>query len=322
VKLETLEGLDSYWRNAAYSLRWECPFVLPPWLQVWWRIFAEGLPPHICLVSCEEEPIGMAPIVVQAQEARFLGDPDVCDYLDFVVAPGQGQQFFQVLLQYLREQGVNRLNLGLVRPESMVLTELAARAAAEKCQVSSRQEDVILELMLPPTWEDFLQQLTAKERHETRRKLRRLYNSGQVNFHLVQQVSEVREKMEIFLALFGLSRADKAAFMTEQMRTYFRELAEAMAEARLLKLFFLEIDGEAAAAAMCFDYNSRVYLYNNGYDARFSSLSVGLLSKILSIRDSIGRGLKIYDFLKGNEPYKRRLGGKPVPLYRCEIVLE
>jgi CelD/BcsL family acetyltransferase involved in cellulose biosynthesis len=64
-----------------------------------------------------------------------------------------------------------------------------------------------------------------------------------------------------------------------------------------------------------------MYLYNNGYDERFKSLSVGLLGKLLSIRDSIRSGMRAYDFLKGAEAYKRRLGGQPVQLYRCLIEL-
>ena len=88
---------------------------------------------------------------------------------------------------------------------------------------------------------------------------------------------------------------------------------------RIAKLSFLEIDGNPVAAVMCFDYQSTVYLYNNGYDRRYRSLSVGLLSKLLSIKDSIQSGKKTYDLLKGSEPYKYRLGGKPIPLYRCDI---
>ena len=110
--------------------------------------------------------------------------------------------------------------------------------------------------------------------------------------------------------------------MTERMASFFNSLAEAMAEASILKLFILELDAIPAAAAMCFDYNSTTYLYNSGYDHRFSSLSVGVLCKALSIKDSIQRGRKNYDFLKGDEAYKHRLGGKEVPLYRCQIRLK
>jgi CelD/BcsL family acetyltransferase involved in cellulose biosynthesis len=50
-------------------------------------------------------------------------------------------------------------------------------------------------------------------------------------------------------------------------------------------------------------------------------LSVGFLSKVLSIRDGIRSGLRTYDFLKGGEAYKQRLGGRPLSLYRCRLDL-
>ncbi len=89
----------------------------------------------------------------------------------------------------------------------------------------------------------------------------------------------------------------------------------------MLRLTVLELRDEPAASVLCFDDGSTVYLYNNGYDPRFGHLSVGLLSKLYTIRESIERGRKKYDFLKGAEPYKFRLGGRPVPLWRCSVSL-
>ncbi len=50
-------------------------------------------------------------------------------------------------------------------------------------------------------------------------------------------------------------------------------------------------------------------------------MSVGVLSKVLCIKDSIERGKKKFDFLKGDERYKYHLGGQEVRLYRCRIVI-
>ena len=72
---------------------------------------------------------------------------------------------------------------------------------------------------------------------------------------------------------------------------------------------------------MCFDYNGSIYLYNSGYDPAYTSLSAGLICKILAIKASIEQGKKRFDFLKGSEFYKYHLGGKEVPLYRCQITI-
>ena len=94
-----------------------------------------------------------------------------------------------------------------------------------------------------------------------------------------------------------------------------------MAAEKMIKFYVLDLNGKAVATALCFDYKSRTYLYNNGFDVNFSSLSVGLLCKVFSLQDSIRRGQQKYDFLKGSEPYKYRLGGQEVPLHECEIKL-
>jgi CelD/BcsL family acetyltransferase involved in cellulose biosynthesis len=321
VTQETFESLSSYWLDRSSSLEWDCLFVLPGWMKVWWSVFNNGAASLLSAVRDKDKIIGIAPLMVQGEEARFLGDPDVCDYQDFIVAPGREQEFFEALLNHLRQEGISRLDLNTIRADSKLLDEFVRVGENLKCEISCDPEDVTFELDLPATWDDFLGKLTGKQRHELRRKLRRLHEAAEVNYRVVESFEEVMDEMETFLALFGLSRSDKAAFMTGQMATYFRSLAETMAREKLLKLYFLELDGTPAAAVMCFDYNSTVYLYNNGYDGRFSSLSVGLLSKVLNIKESIQRGKKKYDFLKGTEEYKHRLGGKPVPLYRCRVKL-
>ena len=83
----------------------------------------------------------------------------------------------------------------------------------------------------------------------------------------------------------------------------------------------LELNAASVAVSMCFDFNGTLHLYNSGYDPRFRELSAGLLCKVLSIKDAIINGRKKYDFLKGAETYKYRLGGREVPLHSCRIEL-
>ena len=250
-----------------------------------------------------------------------MGDRDVCDYLDFVVAPGREEEFFRILLGHLRGAGIALLDLGAVRVDSSVMTRLVPVAKKLGYEVTAHPEEVSLEMPLPATWDAFLLTLSGKERHEIRRKLRRLAEAGPVRYRLVEGRDEVDREMETFLTLFAMNRTDKAVFMTGSMASFFRSLARSMAAEKMVRLFFLDVDGIAAATVMCFDYNATVYLYNNAYDEQFRAFSVGLLCKVFSIRDSIERRKRAYDFLKGGEAYKYRLGGAPVRLYRCRVAL-
>ncbi len=321
VTEETFDTVYSYWRNPNHNLQWTCIFVTPLWLKAWWQSFGSGKEPCLLAIRCKDRLMGIAPLIVKSNEALLMGDPDVCDYLDFIVSPGSEAVFFDILIEYLKEQGIDRLDLRPIREDSLAFTQLMEIAGKQNCDVRSESEDVSYEMVLPKSWDEYLQVLNGKQRHEVRRKFRRLYESSHVEFQLVENRHAVKEAMNIFLDLFKKNRSDKAAFMTDRMTAYFRSLADAMEKAHMLRLFLLKLDDVYGAAVLCFDDGSTLYMYNNSYDDQFNSLSVGLLSKALTIEHAIRNGRRRYDFLKGAETYKQHLGGKPVALYRCRIGL-
>ncbi len=186
-------------------------------------------------------------------------------------------------------------------------------------QVATGQEDVSLETGLPGRWEAYLEMLNAKQRHEVRRKLRRLAEMGEISYRVLQDEASVARAMDGFFKMFAESRQDKSAFLTDRMKPFFRAIAAEMAAAGMTRVGVLELGGTPAAMLLCYDYQDCLYLYNSGYDPKYSYLSVGLLSKVMCLKRGIEEGKKKFDFLKGNEPYKYRLGGQEVPLYRCRI---
>jgi CelD/BcsL family acetyltransferase involved in cellulose biosynthesis len=202
------------------------------------------------------------------------------------------------------------------------MTQLADIALGRSYEVRCTLEDVSLELDLPSTWDEYLAQLEAKQRHEVRRKLRRLWEAGNVEHRCLDAGEQVSEYMERFLSLFSLSREEKASFMTPQREPFFRSLARNMAEIGLLRFGTIEVDAQPAAITMGFDYGEAHYLYNSAYEPQFEYLSVGLLCKVLCLKESIEKGKKKWDFLKGGEPYKYRLGGREIPIYRCQITIK
>ena len=318
---ESLDGLASSWDKWRHSLKWGSIFVIPAWLKVWWESFGGRAELYLRTLREGDSIIGLAPLQLNEGTASFIGSADVCDYLDFAVAPGRERDFFALLLDDLKEKGVNKLDLRPLRPDSVVLTGLAGMARDRGHEVLCRSEDVSVELDLPGTWDEYLSTLNEKQRHEVRRKLRRLWQAGNVEHTCVKAGPEIDGYLDVFLRLFSLSKGKKASFMTPARESFFRSLARAMAGIGLLRLGILHIDNAPAAMTMGFDYQGSHYLYNSAYDPRFSHLSVGLLCKVLCLKDSIERGKNTWDFLKGGEPYKYQLGGRQVPISGCEITI-
>jgi CelD/BcsL family acetyltransferase involved in cellulose biosynthesis len=315
----TIDELKKYHAETHRKLNWSSPFILPEWLEVWWRVFGSDFKPHIRVIFQGDEIIGVAPLMVKDTTAYFMGGTDVCDYQDYVIAPGKEQDFFNALLDDLKQNGIKHLDLKHIRPDYTVMKFLLPLAENRKCKTVNEKEAVSFEMDLPPSFEEYLNSLSTKQRHEVRRKIRRLTEEGKIVYHFVERGEELAAALEIFYKMFVESRQDKAAFLTEQMKRYFKLLTDIMEDIGLLKMGMLEIDGKPIAAIMCFDYNDCIYLYNSGYDPQYVGLSAGLLSKVYAIEDSIEKGKKRFDFLKGAEPYKGHLGGQEVPLYRCQI---
>jgi len=321
VNYETLDSLSALWQPDDTDLAWNCLFVLPMWLTAWWNNFNQHADLYLVSIRQDERLIGIAPLLRQNQSASLIGNQNVCDSLDFVVASARAAEFYRSLIHQLRQDGVTRLELGLIRPDSSAFTRLLPEAEKLGCRVRCEPAERSYEIALPQTWNSYLDSLSGKERHEIRRKFRRLERAGMVNFRLVEDATIGNREIEAFLQLFRMNRPDKAAFMSNKMESFFRDLALRFAACGLLKLYFLELDEKPIATVMCFDYQSTRYLYNNGYDSRFGALSAGLLSKILSIKECFQAGIRTYDFLKGSEAYKQRLGGRPVSLYQCMLEL-
>jgi CelD/BcsL family acetyltransferase involved in cellulose biosynthesis len=319
VTSESFESVTSYWLDSRDSAIWDCIFVLPPWLEVWWHDFGFDAELYLGTFRTGGTIGGVAPLLLRGTEASFIGSADLCDYLDFVIVPGKEIDFFNHLLDDLQGKGIRRLNLRPLKPDSSVLTYLVGIAKNRNYDVHRKMEDVSLELDLPPTWHGYLSTLTQKQRHEVNRKLRRLSEAGDVNYRVVEDRDALLDSMDLFLRLFRESREDKAIFLTNRVESFFRSLVKTTARSGLLRFGILELNASPVAVVMYFDYNNSIFLYNNGYDPNYRFLSVGLISKVLCLKDTVERGRRKFDFLKGAEEYKYRLGGKEITLYGCEI---
>jgi CelD/BcsL family acetyltransferase involved in cellulose biosynthesis len=321
LTVESLDGVNFSWDKLQHQLPWRSIFVLPAWLKVWWGAFDGEGELYLRTLRQGEKIIGFAPLKVNNEIASFIGSADVCDYLDFVIVAGRESDFFEIMLDDLKEKGVRKMDLRPLRPDSTVITKLVSVAQNRGYKILYRLEDVSLELDLPATWDEYLSMLKSKQRHEVRRKLRRLWEAGTIEHRCVEVGREVEGYLDIFLKLFSLSKHEKACFMNTKTESFFRSLANAMADIGLLRLGIIQLDKVPMAMTMGFDYGDSHYLYNSAYDPQFSYLSVGLLCKVLCLKESIERGKRKWNFLKGREPYKYQLGGQEVPLYSCQITI-
>jgi CelD/BcsL family acetyltransferase involved in cellulose biosynthesis len=76
-------------------------------------------------------------------------------------------------------------------------------------------------------------------------------------------------------------------------------------------------EGIPLAATFGWADHHAYYLYNSAYDRRAGG-SPGMVLLSMLIERTIEAGVGVFDFLKGDEPYKQRLGATGRPLYAFE----
>ena len=321
VAREELERLEPEWRALLPRASASNVFASPTWLRVWWQEFGPPEAGELILLSVRRggELVGVAPLMREGDTICFAGDTEICDYMDFIAARGEEEAVVAAVLRSLSEEPWDRLVLWAVPEGSPTLLALQSAAAGFGLRVDVETEDVCPQLELPATWDDYLATLDKKDRHELRRKLRKLSQGGAVILEAIGDPVAVQAALDDFLRLYRISRTDKAEFMTEQMERFFRAIVAALVAEGRLELIFLTLGGVRTAAVICFKEDGEELLYNSGYDPAYAHLSVGLLSKALALQKAIDEGKSRFDFLRGREHYKYDLGARDVAVYRCTV---
>ena len=168
-------------------------------------------------------------------------------------------------------------------------------------------------LGLPATGEEWLQSLGKKDRHEVRRKRRR-YEEAMGGIEITASGVSALGR---FGDLHRTAPGAKGSFMTPEMEAFFGSLLRD-ADAIIHELVG---QGRTVAAAFGFETADAYYYYNSAFDADARSLSPGIVLISELIEQQIQRGAVVFDFLKGAESYKYRLGARPRDLYVIEGVL-
>ena len=321
TRLDSYQGTEEQWQSLLACSAVDTVFITPQWQQVWWDQFGDGAEMLLlCFKDGADEIQGIAPLARRNGTISFIGSQDVCDYGDFPVARKAESRFYSLLLDHLDLEAWQTVDLWSLRESSPTLVHLPEMARARGYTVEIEMEDVAPVLELPEDWDTYLQGLSKKDRHELRRKMRRLYSrSEEPRFQAVSDPADVENSLDDFFRLMRDSREVKHRFLTGPREKFFRNIAGALSRVGVFKLFFLEIGEERVAATMCFDYGRGRLLYNSGFNPEYAYYSVGLILKALCVKDAIEHGLEFFDFLRGPEPYKYDLGGKDKNIYHMVV---
>ncbi|WP_421851741.1 GNAT family N-acetyltransferase [Oricola sp.] len=176
---------------------------------------------------------------------------------------------------------------------------------------SATSPNPALALSLEGGFDEVLKRHSAKRRRKRfRNQERRLAEHGGYRFvgHVGQD--DVPAVLDRFFELKA-RRFEEAGihdvFAGEQMQGFFCSLFQdgCENEPRSHELKLLEVGGEAIAIIGCTIVDGRITVEFGTFDAQYGEIGPGDMLFFLAIREAAERGLEVFDFGIGDEPYKR-----------------
>ncbi len=319
-----LESLAPEWRRLAKGH----PFLGPDWMLAWWRHVGgvsahQSRPPRLATLAVHDEQGQLTALVpwylehslLNGRTLRFLGSGEVCsDYLSIACQTGAEAAVLSALATWLSENhGRNSANgWDLIALEAVDLTDPRIKGLLEALETrgaitSTRPAGNCWRIALPPTWEEYLMQLSKTNRKRARRLDRNYLQTGRAQLHRVTTPDELAEGYRLLVDLHTrrwTARGGKGIFADPAIYDFHHEALASLLATGHLRLSWLTIDDQPAAAEYCLTDGNVVYSYQSGLDPALIAHEPGVLMLVATVQDVIECGYTGLDFLRGDEPYK------------------
>lgn len=306
-------------RGAAIAL-----FQSYDWLDAWRRAAAADAALRVLIGADGEGTSAILPLVVARRRLlRRLGwmAEAVSDYGAPIAVPGlDAAQFGAGLRDALGRTGADLVQLDQVRPDhaGARLLEGALRAGpsaavAPYIDLAGRDFDAVE------------RGFSASLRQDLRRKARRLGERAPWRYAEADTEDRRRAAVEFVLTRKSRQLAGDPVALAQHDRE-FAPLARdvfsrpAIGPART-HVATLQADGAILAAHLGFVDAERFYYYVPAYDDAFQEFSPGHLLMLELIRRACETRVPVFDMLRGDYGYKRRLTDRAVALRRFDLAL-
>lgn len=312
--IDALDVLCDEWKMLFKKASNVSPFLSWEWIVTWQRRLSYGRIPRIfCarlgnnlvgLLSLGEEEYCSPVLRIRVRRLFFLGEGD---YFDILALPGWERDVASAIFDYLAQYVVfDLLELDNMAADSLSLPLLAQRFNVENVfRYRIMPRFVCPHVKFKSGEEDVLK--NSRRARNFKQRLRRLQKHDGFEYRSITHPNEVGDAFERFLELHEARWAnDGGSELTGHpvLQEFHREAVRRLAHAGLLRFDELWVEGACIASFYAMDDGQNYYLYNSGYHPAWKMVSPGLVLLGLSLENAARRGIKCYDFLRGDTKYK------------------
>ncbi len=246
----------------------------------------------------------IAPIAIKDNIAYFCGSKDVFDFHNLIYDKNINNQSIKLIIDHLLiYDKVLKIELNSIIQKSHLHDCLIN--LQDDYDIEFVDEDVSPGISLPDSFDEYLSNLTKKNRHEIRRKIRKFEKNFELK--IINANHENVDKLLLeFIRLMKLN-PEKKLFLNQDRVNFMSKIIKYSVLEGRGELNFIEINKDLVSTSFAFKNKEKLFVYNSGFNNDYSEYSVGLINHVYNIKNKI-KTYNYIDFLRGDEEYKYRIG--------------
>ena len=311
------------------------PFFRWEWMVNWVKFSAEIEPMVVVLVDDFGRWRAMAPFCRQtsrtrSRRIRFIGSGKVCsDYLNVVCDASIEDEFISELAAFLREVSTgktpharfNLLELEGVASNDRQVRKLIQNLEEHGFHYQTIESEGAWVADLPSDFAEMYSQMSKSMRRKVRAAEKRLDDEETTVFSSESAAFDGLWKS--FVVLHQQRRemlGQPGCFEDSEFEEFLKTACHELVQEGLAELNVIEKSGKPFATSLSFISNQKWMMYQTGFDVSRYKESPGYQIVLQAIHRAIERGCTVFDFLRGDEPYKSRWLTDRVELAKLRII--
>lgn len=170
---------------------------------------------------------------------------------------------------------------------------------------------------------NYLDSLSRNTRYQINRSKRLYEQAGKLELKRAETLIQALRMLEVIGHLHAKRWASDSGFNNPQFVSFHRTLIERLWDNGNIDIWQLSLNGEPLSFLYNFVQRGTVYFYLGAVrETDNAKLKPGLLGHAMTIEHYLNKGIQYYDFMGGDERYKRSLASKSDILYRLSLQRE
>jgi len=293
--------------------------------EAWWIGYgAEATDISLAVYDAAGALHAYLPLMLRPDGVRYLGATYHIDYATVLIDLSDTERAtaaVDALVAHLYAEAT-ALDLRRLRRADHAHTHLMAALANNTTRTATltvEEPAPSVDLTNITTFDEHLERIDKKDRHEIRRKIRRGEGAGVTISAKTHAVDDLAEFIKLHRARWGhhgLFTEDEKGARDE---TFMRELFARAPEGLITIIVARNLEFGAFAAGLFLRDETGIRYWNAGGELAARALSPGILLFAHGLQMAISERKQTFDFLRGNESYKYEVGASDVDVLMITV---